>query len=272
MTVAGLWRYPVKSMQGVTEGALPFDGDGAKGDRAYGVLDITSGTIISAKRDGRLLMAAAWYDGGEPNGTAPPVVVGLPSGEMFRLGAKLDDAVTEWLGRPCRLVSASEHGPGTFENPLSVEAPDDEVNRWTGPPGSFVDSSPVHLITTSTLEALRVERPDLDWATRRFRPNVVIATTGSSFVEQEWVGQKLAVGQVELLVTKPCTRCVMVTRPQPDGVDRSLDVLRHVNTAHAQNVGVLAKVITPGRIVVGETVVAGGRAITQPLAKKQQPH
>jgi uncharacterized protein len=272
MTVAGLWRYPVKSMQGVAEGALHFGRDGAEGDRAYGVLDITSGTVISAKRDGRLLMAAAWNDRAEPNGAAPPVVVELPSGERFLLGADLDAAVTEWLERPCSLVAASEHGAGTFENPRSIEAPDDEVDRWTGPPGSFVDSSPVHLVTTSTLEALRVERPDLDWGSRRFRPNMVVATTGSSLVEQDWVGQKLTIGPVELLVTKPCTRCVMVTRPQPDGVDRSLDVLRHINTAHAQNVGVLARIITTGRIVVGDTVVAHGGAITQPPAKKHQPH
>ena len=33
-----------------------------------------------------------------------------------------------------------------------------------------MDSSPIHLLTTASLRAVRAQRPDLDWQTRRFRP------------------------------------------------------------------------------------------------------
>ena len=65
MKVAGLWRYPVKSMQGEFRDSVVLDNDGVEGDRRFGVLDPASGTIISAKKDGRLLEARAMLVGVE---------------------------------------------------------------------------------------------------------------------------------------------------------------------------------------------------------------
>jgi len=38
-----------------------------------------------------------------------------------------------------------------------------------GPDYSFVDSSQVHVLTTSSVHMLEGERPDLDWSLQRFR-------------------------------------------------------------------------------------------------------
>lgn len=59
-------------------------------------------------------------------------------------------------------------------------------------------------------------------------------------------GQRLRLGEVEVEVLKPCERCVMTTRAQGDHLIRELDVLRHVAAQHDSDVGVLARVVSPG--------------------------
>ena len=48
-TVKALWRYPVKSMAGAGLEDAPIDEGGISGDRAYAVIDRTSGRVGSAK-------------------------------------------------------------------------------------------------------------------------------------------------------------------------------------------------------------------------------
>ncbi len=246
MKVAGLWRYPVKSMQGEARDNVVIDDGGVEGDRRFGVLDPASGTIISAKKDGRLLEARALLVGVE-------LTVRLPTGETaLGTGPAVDAALSAWLGRTVHLVEARPGGRGTFECPTDFEDDDSELSRWQGPYGSFVDSSPVHLLTTASLRAMSSERPDLRWDAVRFRPNVLIEADGTGCIEDAWVGRRVLLGQVELRVRKPCGRCVMTTRPQPGGIPRQLDILRHLNAARSANLGVLAQVIRGGRVEVGQ--------------------
>ena len=67
-------------------------------------------------------------------------------------------------------------------------------------------------------------------------------------------GQKILVGDIELKVTKGCTRCVMTTRAQPGGIERQLDILRHVIAVHDNQVGFRAAVTRAGAVRVGDTV------------------
>jgi hypothetical protein len=136
--------------------------------------------------------------------------------------------------------------------PSDFEDDDSAPVALEGPHGSFVDSAPVHILTTASIRAMTKERPDLQWEMARFRPNVVIDVAGEAPIEQEWIGRHLTVGEVELGIYKACGRCVMTTRPQPGGIERQLDVLRHINTVHQTHLGVLASVIRDGRITVGD--------------------
>jgi uncharacterized protein YcbX len=245
MKVGALWRYPVKSMQGESCTVVDVTKKGIVGDRGYGVLDLGSGTIVSAKKDGRLLEARALLAGVE-------LTIRLPTGEtLLALGAGVDAALSAWLGRPVHLLAARSDGRGTFEMPINFEDDQSEPIQWQGPSGPFVDSSPIHVLTTATLAAVQRERPDLQWHLSRFRPNLVI-NTDSDDNEDEWIGKRLTVGEVELQVYKPCSRCVMTTRVQPGGVERQLDILRHINAARQTNLGVHARVLRPGRIEVGQ--------------------
>jgi len=246
MRVAALWRYPVKSMQGETCDELRFEGSGVAGDRGFGVMDLGSRTIISAKREGRLLEAGASLANGE-------LSVRLPGGPEMDPGDELDESMTRWLGRPVRLVDAKSHGIATFESPEDFEHDDSKLERWEGAPGRFVDDSPLHFLTTADLEQLARERPDLQWDVRRFRPNIVIAAEPGALTVLER-GQRLTMGEVEIEIENGCTRCVMTTRPQPGNLDRQLDILRHTHASHDSQVGQRARVVGAGILHVGDLV------------------
>ena len=133
MKISGLWRYPVKSMIGERRDRLELTQGGVEGDRRFGVLDLRSGTIVSAKNDGRLLLARAMLAG-------VTLTIRLPTGEtLLGTGPAVDLALSDWLGRPVRLVEVSPTGRGTFEMPSDFEDDESVRVRWEGPYGSFVD-------------------------------------------------------------------------------------------------------------------------------------
>jgi uncharacterized protein YcbX len=250
--VAGLWRYPVKSMRGEKRESLEVSELGIKHDRHFGVLDAQSGTIISAKKDGRLLQARAMLAGVE-------LTIRLPTGETVLAGGPaVDAALSDWLGRPVHLVEARREGRGTYQMPVDFEDDESEPHSWQGPAGSFVDSSPIHVLTTASLRAMTSERPDLQWAVARFRPNILVDAEGDDCAELDWVDRKIVLGDVVLRVMRPCSRCVMTTRDQPGGIERQLDVLRHIQAQHEAALGVLAEVVRGGTVAAGQTVTLEG--------------
>ena len=66
--------------------------------------------------------------------------------------------------------------------------------------------------------------------------------------------RRVGIGEVEVEIEKPCSRCVMTTRTQPGGLERQLDVLRHVSRAHDGSVGTRARVLRPGVVREGDDV------------------
>jgi uncharacterized protein YcbX len=132
----------------------------------------------------------------------------------------------------------------------------DAVTEFELPEGTFFDAAVVHLVTTATLERLRALYPEGRFEARRFRPNMVIETTdgAGSFVENDWVGSALTIGDgVRLRITRPCSRCVMTTLAQGD-LPKDVGVLRTAVRNNATHVGVYASVIQAGRIRRGDAV------------------
>ncbi|PQP53942.1 MOSC domain-containing protein, partial [Mycolicibacterium austroafricanum] len=99
--------------------------------------------------------------------------------------------------------------------------------RFSTPPGSFADLSPVHLMSTASLRQLAPGPEPYD--VRRFRPNVLVDTGegGPDFPETVWVGGELSIGTARLEVTIPTIRCVVPTRPQP-GVELDKAITRQL--------------------------------------------
>lgn len=246
LKVAGLFVYPVKSMQGASHENVRVDENGFEFDRRFGVYDVESGTVVTAKRDGRLLEASASM-------SATEVRVTLPDREAQAAGPSLDEQLSRWLGREVRLVEAMTHGPAVFEGLDDFERDDSPLHFWEGVAGSFVDTSPVHVLGTGELRRLARERPELHWDVRRFRPNAMVDDPGDELSEA-MPGQRLTLGEVEVEVLGGCVRCVMTTRSQPGGLARELDVLRHVARVHGSVVGILARVVRPGRVDVSDIV------------------
>ena len=132
----------------------------------------------------------------------------------------------------------------------------DVVTDEAMPEHTFFDLAPIHILTTATLDRLRDLYPQGRFEARRFRPNIVIeaAAWSTGFVENDWVGHTLAIGdEVRLSVTAPCPRCVMTTLPQSD-LPGDLGILRTAVRYNKAHVGVYATVLQAGTIRRGDAV------------------
>ena len=130
------------------------------------------------------------------------------------------------------------------------------MTEWELPAGTFFDLAVVHLLTTATIERLLALYPEGRFEVRRFRPNIVVATAPDQhgFVENDWVGRTLAIGdEVRLRVTGPCPRCVMITLPQGD-LPKDAGILRTAAQNNQANVGVYAEVVKSGTLRRGDHV------------------
>jgi uncharacterized protein YcbX len=233
MRVAELWRYPVKSMQGESLDQVELDNDGLLGDRRCALFDIETGHGLTARREPRLLLASArWVDG--------RAEITLPDGSL----ANDDATLSAWLGHAVTLRTCDAAITRSYEVPLDIDTEAEESwVAWEGPLGAFHDSTRtrVSLVSKTTLG---------EWDPRRFRANVLLDGDG----EDELVGTTVLIGGAVLTVEKPIDRCIMVTRPQPGGIERDLDVLKTINRERAGNLAIGALVATPGLITVGDAV------------------
>jgi len=236
LRVSEIWRYPVKSMGGEPVSVATVTDLGVLGDRAWGIFDVETGTVLTARRTPEMLFASAALTGAD-------VSLTLPDGtELSSADETCDQQLSAWLGQPVELRAAGAEG-GTYEVPLDFENDENWVS-WQGPGGAWHDSkaSRISLVSRDTMR---------DWDPRRFRANVILDGAG----EDDLVGIHINLGTTELAVMKPIDRCVIVSRPQP-GIDRDLDVLRTINAERETFLAIGALVVTEGRIAQGDTITA----------------
>jgi uncharacterized protein YcbX len=282
-TVREIWRYPFKSMQGERLHASEVGAQGLRGDRGWAVRDETAGEIRGAKKLPALLRCVARYRT-EPDGArVPPVDITLPDGTTVasdaaaaaeRLSALLGRRVTVW---PLRPASERDHYRRGLPDQPDMEAelraifgreateplPDlsvfpPELFEFTSPLGTYFDAAPVHLLTTASLAAMAGRNAQARWDVRRFRPNFVVETAPGTegLVEVAWCGRSVRLGALEIRCEMPTVRCVMTTLPQDD-LPKDPSVLRAIVASAAQNLGVYASVVRPGRVTVGDPVTLG---------------
>jgi uncharacterized protein len=221
LRVAALWRYPVKSMLGEECGAVELETRGVAGDRLYAVRD-PEGKLGSGKNSRRFRDIEglfAFRARGEGS-----VEIIFPDGPRMRADdPAIHEALSAALGMAVRLARESD------------------VPHF--------DSEPIHLLTTASLEWLRSRLPESRIDERRFRPNIVVEGSG----ELAWIGRTLRIGQAVLRVTSSTERCRMTTLEQGD-LPADPKVLRAIAQEAAQQFGVYAEVMTPGRIAVGDAL------------------
>ncbi len=284
MRVGGLWRYPVKSMGGEALESVVLDARGPRGDRLWAVHDVERATTASARRLPALLGCRARYaavpgpDAGP--GAVPPVVITLPDGrEHGSDDPGLHSELSAALDRDVRLVPLpadrrsfrlpwrerlTAFTPAQLAGDMGVDVGESlprygglttrsllTVARYATPPGSFVDLSPVHVLTDASLATLGEQLDGAPADPRRFRPNVLLTGAPDGLPEHDWTGGVLTLGTARLIVTMPTVRCVVPSRAQHD-VPLDRRVTRAVAAVGDRYLGAYADVASAGAVAAGD--------------------
>jgi len=227
--VASLHRHPVKSMLGESVDHVDVDQRGCVGDRSWSVRTST-GKIGSGKDTrrfsavlGLLRMRAVEQDGA--------VLVTFPDGTRCAVTSpEAADRVSHQVGQPV-----------TFAQESVV---------------SHFDDGPISLLGHASVEAIAQERGEpVDPA--RFRANVLVEGL-DAFAEGAWIGRRVRIGTAVLHVTMASTRCVMVNAATAD-LPAQPGNLAAIGRRNGMQLGVVATVVTPGRMSVGDVL-----AVEQP--------
>lgn len=271
-SVVSLWRYPVKSMMGEELNVSAVTEKGLLGDRAFALIDATDGKVGSAKNPRKWAnlfdFRASYVTPPSGSEKLPAVSITFPDGTMISSNTDgLNHKLTEVVGRKVflekREAGQKELVETTFPSPwmdkpsLEEYWPDmeglahrDAVTDESMPEGTFFDYAVIHILTTATIDRLRALYPQGRFEVRRFRPNIVVATPLNiqGFIENEWEGKTLAIGEEVLIqVTGPCPRCVMTTLAQGD-LPKDHGILRTAARHNQTHVGVYGRVLRGGTI------------------------
>jgi uncharacterized protein YcbX len=249
--VAELGRFPVKSMLGEGPSSVEVGEVGVVGDRVFALIDDETGKVASAKRPNRFASAlgirATYVDAVGPG---EPLRFDLPDGSQVDSNAPdLDARLSTVIGRSVHLARAGEAN-ATYEYEwadIEGVAPDEFIAESTTStsdaglpvstlgagglaPGTYQDLAPLTLMTTASLSEAARLTPASEWDPRRFRSNILIDVDGEGFVENDWVGRTVEIGDVAIGILAPTPRCVMTTLAQADlPADRAVlqTVARH---------------------------------------------
>jgi uncharacterized protein YcbX len=286
-SLTGLWRFPVKSMQGEQLAEAELGSRGMVGDRAYALIDRETGKVVSAKSvrlfPDVLGCRAAFVEPPRSGGELPAVRIDLPDGPAVMSDRDDADRVLSAFFR--RDVTLARSAPDDFtidqylpdiEDADPAGRRDTMVEQKLGsalfaaigaespvPVGAFFDGFPLSVLTTSTLARLSELRPESRFDPRRFRMNAIVGTRAPGFVENDWVGRALTIGDdIRIRVAVLDARCVMTTLAQGD-LARDPDVLKTLVQHNRLKVpgigrypcaGVYAVIEAPGTVRVGAPV------------------
>jgi hypothetical protein len=250
--VSWIATAPVKGLRLALRDEAFLGPAGIEGDRAFYLVD-GEGQLINAKRAGGLLRAVAELDGEH-------LRVRLPDGTLVAGDVELARSVeTSFYGRPVsgRVVVGpwAEAISSVAGLPLTLVRADEA--------GAGLDrgaAAAASLVSTAALEELgRNASLDEPIDGRRFRMTFgvdAIAAHG----EEEWLGQRVRVGESVLVPRGNVGRCRITTLDPETGTRdlQTLDVIADyragVETTEPLPFGVWCEVVEPGRVAVGDRV------------------
>jgi uncharacterized protein len=233
--VAGLYRYPVQSVPGEELAAVTFGPKGIPGDRGFVIADLELGVVAHvsrAKKQYRDLFQwrARYLSDPQLGADLPLVELDFGDGTVMRsdhLG--LDKAISDRLGMP----SAFARNDGS-RVPLLFEP------------------SHCHLLTSATLKRLQQNHEAGIFVPARFRPNIYLDCGDEiGFVEQDWLGQPLTVGDARFDINDVCKRCALTTRAQGAALPSDPGILQ-ATALNKTVAGVYGSVIGQGVVKVGD--------------------
>ncbi|WP_227369761.1 MOSC domain-containing protein [Halomonas sp. M20] len=207
--LSALYRYPIKSTAGESLDRAVVGEEGIAGDRRF-MLARPDGVFLTARSHPQLVtIRAELSDTGVVlhHPALEPLALEFDSFEKepfttqvwndsFRAlttTLEADCWCEQALGEPARFLWLGERSP--------------RYSQAIGKRLSFADGFPLMLIGEASLEDLN-QRASGAHVMAQFRPNLVMSG-GLPFAEDKW--HLLRIGETELAVRKPCTRCAMIT-------------------------------------------------------------
>lgn len=221
VTVAALYRYPIKSCAGMplAEGEITLRGFAH--DRELMLIDNATGTFLTQREFPRMALVRPHLANGELRVEAPgmdpltvPIVAEGPERSVLiwrdtcpavDQGDELAGWFGEFLGTDCRVVRLPDAYRRQVDQTFAPSA-DDQVG--------FADGFPFLLISEESLADLN-SRLDVPLLMNRFRPNIVVRGGGPFWEDR--VGT-FRIGEITFRCVKPCARCPITTTEQETAI------------------------------------------------------
>jgi MOSC domain-containing protein len=265
-SVARISIAPVKSFRLVHPGSVMLESGGVVGDRRFWLRD-EHGALYAGKRDGRMFRIRPEWDEATRR-----LSLTFPDGEVVDGVVELGEAVAAELYREPR---PSHRVLGPWQDAISAHvgrplellwADDGAVDRMPG-------GGTVSLVSRASLERLREEtgaEGPVDG--RRFR--MMLELDGLDAHEEDtWMGGEIEVGDATIRVVGDVGRCVVTSR-DPDSGEIDLPTLAALAGYRREGVneplpfGVVASVVAPGRVRVGDIAQPLYSSTWQPAAAR----
>lgn len=247
-TITNLYRYPVKGLpaDSIDTAELAL-GEGFPYDRRYALAHASSridkarpewapkNEFLMLARDEKLAELGASFSEADQTLT------------LFRKGKQISKgSLSSSTGRSVLETFLAGFMPsGPRGNPTLVEAP--QGDGFSDVPGKWI--SLINL--TSVTDIGRVLQTTID--PLRFRGNIHV-DTGEAWVESQWTGKTLKIGNAKLFVEEPIGRCAATNiDPSSGQADHNIPLTLRRGFGHT-NCGVYARVTEAGTISTGDTV------------------
>lgn len=212
--VTQLSIYPVKSLAGIALSEMTLGARGPAFDRHWLVTGLDGQFVTQRQQPRMCLITTALLDDelvlSVADAAVPPLHLPLHAGDtaprssvtVWRdtvAACDAGDAAAQWLSDFLQISCRLHYQPAD-----SVRAVDRAYAR-DGDQVGFADAFPLLLIGAESLRAFNLELP-APIGSERFRANIVVDGF-APYAEDQW--RRVRIGNIELDVAKPCSRCVI---------------------------------------------------------------
>lgn len=282
-----IWHYPVKSMGGESIDQTMMTPSGLVGDRLWAVVD-ADGEIKTARQWPKLIEMKARHVNPPAlservyKEQVPDATISIPGqAETRSRCAEASAELERFLGKECRLEALRSPSDSHFYKPpkeRNIDNLDQELDKLEGeanfdfsqtpakifeilgqymtPPGMFVDTFALHMISTQSLAYLQ-SNSQADVDRKRFRPNLLLDFVDSTVDKPEFelLGKRIHIGDTVIHIQGKTIRCSIPSRPQPlHGLSQDPKMTRAMVDLFERHIGVYANIERGGEISVGDPV------------------
>lgn len=225
--IASIVRYPVKSMAGESLKQALLKPSGLEDDRLYAFQSSNAppGMLRLSGKERRTMLG---YRASVTDGHA--VSVATPSGETYPVDSpQLIEYFQTHISRTTHFQLTRSEVPQTDVRPLSL------LSRQT-----------INQISSEVGRSINE---------RRFRANLILDLTAGSFAEDEWIGERICIGESAIAqIIDRIPRCRVVTHDpiNPEFEEPLFSIMKTLDRFHQGRAGVYAKIVQPGIVFVND--------------------